>query len=111
MKLFTVFPRNLAAARLYFKAQFGAATIQGWLDFEGGVYRDRHARVYAASIISLFVCTYSAHMYIPGDPLPCSEISRVAIIGLSLQKHAVRFQGQRDFEEGEILRKYGNLHV
>ena len=50
-------------------------------------------------------------MYIPGDPLPCSEISRAAIIGLSLQKHAVRFQGQRDFEEGEILRKYGNLHA
>ena len=53
----TVFPRNLAAAGFYFKATFGAATIRGWLDFEGGVYRDRHAREYTASIISLFVYT------------------------------------------------------
>ena len=36
-----------------FKAQFGAATIRGWLDFEGGVYRDRHACAHTASIISL----------------------------------------------------------
>ena len=42
--LITVFPRNLAAAEFYFKASFGAATIRGRLDFEGGVYRDRHAR-------------------------------------------------------------------
>ena len=49
----TVFPRNLAAARFYFKAPFGAATIRGRLDFEGGVYRDRYARTYTASIISL----------------------------------------------------------
>ena len=34
----TVFPQNLAAARFYFKAQFGVATIRRWLDFEGGVY-------------------------------------------------------------------------
>ena len=53
----TVFPRNLAAARFYFKAPFGAATIRGRLDFEGGVYRDRYARTYTASIISLVVCT------------------------------------------------------
>ena len=36
----TVFPQNLATAGFYFKAPFGVATIQGWLDFEGGVYRD-----------------------------------------------------------------------
>ena len=54
----TVFPRNLAATGFYFKAPFGAATIRGRLDFEGGVYRDRHARAYTASIISLFVYVY-----------------------------------------------------
>ena len=35
----TVFPQNLAAARFYFKALFGAAIIQGRLDVEGSVYR------------------------------------------------------------------------
>ena len=30
----TVFPRNLAMARFYFKALFGAATIRGRQDFE-----------------------------------------------------------------------------
>ena len=55
----TIFPRNLAAARIYFKAQFGAATIRGRLDFEGGVYRDRHAHAHTASIISPFICTYN----------------------------------------------------
>ena len=44
--MFTVFPRNLAAAGFYFKAPFGVATIRGWLDFKDGVYRDRHARAY-----------------------------------------------------------------
>ena len=42
--IYTVFPRNLAVARFYFKAPFGAATIRGRLDFEGGVYRDRYPR-------------------------------------------------------------------
>ena len=37
----TVFPRNLVAARFYFKALFGATTIQGRLDIESGVCRDR----------------------------------------------------------------------
>ena len=36
----TVFPRNLIMTRFYFKAPFGGATIQGWLDFNGGMYRD-----------------------------------------------------------------------
>ena len=78
----TVFPRNLAAVRFYFKAQFGAATIQGRLDFEGGVYTDWHACVCTASIISLhvFVCTHNAcaHMY-----------------WLAILYHAARFWGQR----------------
>ena len=33
----TVFPQNLATVRFYFKA-FDAATIGGWVDFEGSVY-------------------------------------------------------------------------
>ena len=37
-------------------------------------------------------------MYIVGDPLPCGEISRVAFTGISMQKHAARFRGRRDFE-------------
>ena len=52
--VFSVFPQNLAVARFYFKAPLGAATIRGWLDFEGGIYRDRHAHMYTASIV---VCT------------------------------------------------------
>ena len=99
--VYTIFPRNLAAARFYFKAQFGVATIRGRLDFEGGVYRDRHACAHTASIISLFVCTYNAraHTYIAVDLLPFGEISREAFIGKSLQKHAATFRGRRDFEE------------
>ena len=59
----TVFPRNLATARFNFKALYHAATIRGQLDFEGGIYRDRHTRMYTASIISLFVCTYNARAH------------------------------------------------
>ena len=59
--------------------------------------------MYTDSIISLFVHTYDAHvhtyMYIAGDPLPCGKISSAAFnTGMSLQKHAAKFQGQRDFE-------------
>ena len=68
--------------------------------FWGGIYRDRHARTYVASIISLFVCTYNAlsHMYIAVDPSPCGEISRAAFIGTSWQKYVARFQGWWDFK-------------
>ena len=38
------------------------------------------------------------HTYIAVDPIPCGEISRVAFIGKSLQKHVATFQGRRDFE-------------
>ena len=41
--LHTIFPRNPAKARLYFKAQFGMMTIRGWLNSKGGVNRDRHS--------------------------------------------------------------------
>ena len=96
----TVFPRNLAAARFYFKVLFGAATIRGQLDFEGGVYRERYARVYTAPIISLL---YARMMRVRirinvVDPLPCGKISRAAFIGMNWQKHAARFRGWRDFE-------------
>ena len=78
----TVFPRNLAAVRFNFKTLYHAVTIRGWLDFEGGVYRDQHAHTYTASVINLFICTYNA----------CAHTL------LSTLYHAARFQGQRDFE-------------
>ena len=58
----TVFPQNLtgAAVRFLFSRLYlaNAETIRGRLDFEGGVYRYRHARAYAA-----VVCTYNAHAH------------------------------------------------
>ena len=33
-----VFPQNLVAAQYYFKDHYGVVTIQGQLDFEGGIY-------------------------------------------------------------------------
>ena len=54
----TIFPRNVTLVRFYFKALFGVATIQWWLDFKGGVYRDRHAHAHTA-LISLFVHVYA----------------------------------------------------
>ena len=72
-----------------------AARFRGW-----HLQRSTRTCAYMPSIISLFVCMYNvrAHMYIAGDPLPCSKISRVAFIGMSMQKHAARFRGRRDFE-------------
>ena len=41
----------------------------------------------------------SMHIHVEAvDPLPCSEILRVAFIGMSWQKRAVTFRGQWDFE-------------
>ena len=88
----TVFPRNLTAARL-----ISRRCTMRW-QFEGGVYRDGHARAYTASIISLFVCTYNAHAhtyYIVVDPY-----------------HAARLQGWRLLDElaeicGDISRAGG----
>ena len=59
LKVHTVFPRNLATARFYFKALFDAATIQGQLDFEEGAYRDPHAHSFNNEP-SVHVCTYNA---------------------------------------------------
>ena len=98
----TVFPRNLAAVRVYFKAFFDVATIRGWLDFEGSVYRDQHACACTASVMSLIVCTYMsnvyAHTYTVGDPIPCREISRAVFIGMRWLKYVARFRGRRDFK-------------
>ena len=71
-----------------------------WRQFEGGIYSGQHACAYTA-IMCLFVCTYNsrAHTYIDVDPVPCSEISRVAFIGISCLKYAATFRGRRDFEE------------
>ena len=93
----TIFPQNLAAAEFYFKAPFGVATIRGRLDFEGGVYRDRCACAYTASInkpICMHVkcaCTYRYYCQaltmrrdfeggVCWDKLAdrCSDISRAA---------------------------------
>ena len=98
--LITVFPRNVAAVRFYFKALYHAAIIQGQLDFEGGIYGDQYARAYTASIISLFVCTYNArvHADIVIDPVPCGEISRAAFIGMLLAEICGDILRGRDFE-------------
>ena len=72
-----------------------AARFRGWR-----LQRSTRTRAYTPSIISLFVSTCNArvHTYIAGDPLPYSEISRAAFIGMSMQKHAARFWGRRNFE-------------
>ena len=83
---------NLATARFHFKALFDAMTIQEWLDFEGGIYRDQYARAYTASLMSLFVHTYNVcvHMYIIVDPLLSSEISRVGLLTLGACARGLR---------------------
>ena len=48
---------------ILFQGPVYATTIQGQLDFEGGVNRDGYARVYTPSTLSLFVCTYNVHPY------------------------------------------------
>ena len=75
----TVFPRNFATARFYFKDQFGAVTIQGWLDFKGSIQGDRqvHAYVHRFNDEPVFMYNVRAKTYIiAGDPLPCGKISR-----------------------------------
>ena len=76
---FTVFPRNLAAARFYFEAPFGAVTIRGRC-------LQRFTRVRVHSFNTKPSCIHvnvRAHTEIAVDPLPCSEISRAAFIGAS----------------------------
>ena len=64
-----------------------------WQEFEDGIYRDRHVCAYAASVISLFVCTYNTcvHTYIIVDPLPCGEILRAVFTWMSWLNSAVTF--------------------
>ena len=98
----TVFPRNLAVVRFYFKTPFGAVTIRGQLDFEGGVYRDRHAHVYTASVISLYSCMHVKCECAHGNccrPLAMRRDFEGAFIGTSWQIDVATFRGQRDFEE------------
>ena len=112
--IITVFPQNLTLARFYFRAQSGAATIRGRLDFKGGVYRDRRARACTASIISLYLYTCMMCVrirIIAGDPLPCGEISRAAFIGMSSQKRARHFEGGGISRCGKISRKYGMYYI
>ena len=95
----TVFPRNLAAARFYFKAPFGAATIRGRLDFEGGVYRDRYARTYTASIIILRSCMHACAYGNCCRPLTMRRDFEGGVYhGTSWQINAATFRGRRDFE-------------
>ena len=90
-KLYTVFPRNLAMVRFNLKVLYLVATIRGWLDFEGGVYRDQHLRTYTAP--EIIVCMHArAHTYnIIVNPVPCGEISRAAFIRMSSLKYAATF--------------------
>ena len=87
-----------ATTRFYFKVLFDAGTIWGWLHFEIGIY----ARTYAASIISLFVCTYNvgAHTHIVVDPVQCGEIfggwCLLGWVGWNMWQD---FEVQWDFEE------------
>ena len=91
----TTFPWNLAVAKFYFKSLFGAATIQGRLDFEGGIHRDRHTGTYTTSIISLFIYTHNVcvHTVFPWIPpigtnfrvLTCRYNSRAGTIRGQLQ--------------------------
>ena len=80
---YTIYPQNLAAVKFDCKALFDVVTIWEHLDFKGSVYRDRHACVCIASIMSLFVCMYNvcAHMHIVVDPVPCSGIFRGRFLG------------------------------
>ena len=68
----TVFPR------FYFKALFDAATIRGWLDFEGG--DQRMTRTHIQSFNNKPICMYNVcvHTYTGVNPLPRGEISRAA---------------------------------
>ena len=67
----TVFPRNLAAARFYFKAPFGATTIQG-----RRLQRSTCTRVHSFNNKPICMHVKCAYTYV--NPLPCGKISRAA---------------------------------
>ena len=62
---------------------------------------DQHARAYTASIISLFVCTYNAHMHTHTaiDPLLCSDIETPTILVWKLLLFNLYFDGTRVYME------------
>ena len=65
----------------YFKAPFDVVTIRGWLDFEGGIHRDRHAHTYTASIISyLYARIIRVCISIAVNPLLHGEILKAAFL-------------------------------
>ena len=113
----TVYPRNLAAARFYFKAPFGAATIRGRLDFEGGVYRDRYVRTYTASIIILRSCMHACAYGNCCRPLTMRRDFEGGVYhGTSWQINAATFRGAARFRGntvyyGKILREVKGLCV
>ena len=84
----TVFPRNLTATRFYFKALFGVVTIRWQLDIKGG--RDRQTCGFDDQHYSPFVRMNNMHAV---NPLPCSEISRTAFIGMICLKVQRYFKG------------------
>ena len=87
LRLATIFPRNLAMVRFYFKALVGVATIRVRLDIECSDCRDQQTcgfdnqqcRPFVHMDISSIV---RAHTYTVLNPLPCGEISRAAFIGM-----------------------------
>ena len=73
--------------------------------FESSIYRDRHARAYTASIVSLFVYTYNvrARTYIVVNPVPYGNISRA--MGF---QGAARFRGNRYIVHTSVGKGYRN---
>ena len=95
---YTVFPRNLAAARFNFKSLHPAARFQGRRDFEGGDYSPlTHFTLAFDSANRARVRLHYAY-FESDDPFPCGEISRAAFIGNNLLRGAARFRGRRNFE-------------
>ena len=92
----TVFPRNVATVRFYFKALFG-----GVARFRGRrLQRLTHMCIQSFNNkpICMHVKCICAYTYIADNPLPCSEISRAAFFETSWQMDAATFRGQLDFE-------------
>ena len=50
-------------------------------------------------------------MYIAGDPSPYGKISRATFIGMSMQKHVMRFRGQRGFEVWQDFKEIWYIHT
>ena len=109
----TVFPRKLAVARFHFKAPLSVVTIQGLLDIEGSVCRDRQILIwnFAALILKpTYRSEYCACTYIKYNGRSfTSEISRAVFIGMICVIMRQHFEGGDNLMCAEISRKYGNL--